>query len=122
MINILAANTILYCDSWQETVQFYQRLNLPVLEQSDWFVEFEINPGARLSVADTARASIASSSGAGITITFEVSDIHKAYAEVVQAGISSAGINQHGWGAEVFYIFDPEGNRIEFWCSVNDHA
>lgn len=94
---------------------FYRSLGFRILEQNDWFVEFEINPGARLSVADTARASIASSSGAGITITFEVTDIHKAYADVVQVGISSAGIKQHGWGAEVFYIFDPEGNRIEFW-------
>lgn len=122
MIDIVTANTILYCDRWQETVQFYQQLGLPVLEQNDWFVEFELNTGSRLSVANAARASINSSQGAGLTITLQVADIHSWFRRIQQLGIASEGIRQHGWGADVFYIFDPEGNRIEFWCSNDGDA
>ena len=60
-------NTILYCQKWSETIAFYRdKLELPILFASDWFVEFELDTTARLSLADEQRAKIKSSHGAGI--------------------------------------------------------
>src|SRR4051794_31270024 len=73
-------NTILYCQRWQETVDFYQQcLNLPINFASDWFVEFSLTATARLSVADERRATIKSSTGTGLTLTFQVENIQKAW-------------------------------------------
>ncbi|MCV6611236.1 MAG: VOC family protein [Amphritea sp.] len=119
-MDIVTANTILYCDHWQAAVHFYEKLGFSVLEQNSWFVEFGLTDQARLSVANAARASINSGQGKGLTITLQVADVRGWLERVRQLRITSEGIKRHGWGAEVFYIFDPEGNRIEFWCPVND--
>ncbi len=56
-MKIKAANSILYCKNWSETVDFYKNdLKLPVISSTDWFVEFKLNESARLSVANEARA------------------------------------------------------------------
>jgi len=44
-----------------------------------------------------------------------VTDIQKTYSELKDAGMNPAEIKKHKWGAEVLYIYDPEGNRLEFW-------
>lgn len=114
-MNIKTANTILYCKQWQETVRFYQRiLNLGVHFSNDWFVEFYLNDSARLSIANEKRASIKSSGGLGITIGFQIDDIQKMHTHLIESGATPTPLKQR-WGSDVFYVTDPEGNRIEFW-------
>lgn len=110
------ANTILYCQKWQETVIFYRdKLQLPVTFASDWFVEFELTATARLSVADERRSSIKSSQGAGITLTLQCENADEAWHELNQRGLKLEAIRDHAWGARVFYFYDPEGHRLEIW-------
>lgn len=113
------ANTILYCCAWAETVAFYRdRLQLPVTYTSDWFVEFELTRGARLSIADERRATIHSSGGAGITLTLQVDDANAAWQTLHAAGIAVGKPRDHAWGARVFYLRDPEGHRLEVWSAA----
>lgn len=117
MIDIKTTNTILYCRNWQETVAFYKdQLKLPVTAAFDWFVEFGLNAGARLSVADESRASINSSGGQGVTVTFQVADIEQTRQYLQESGLQPTPIKDHAWGARVMYLHDPEGHRLEFWC------
>jgi len=114
-MKIKAANTILYCRNWQETVVFYRDvIKLLVLSSNDWFVEFKLNEAARLSVANEARTSIKSGDGRGITISLQVADIAQVQAELNEAGVSSTPIKEV-WGSKAIYVRDPEGNRLEFW-------
>ena len=116
---IKATNTILYCRKWEETVEFYRdHLRLPVSFSADWFVEFCLNSSSRLSVADENRASIKSCSGKGITLALQVGDIDKAWENIDKAGLDPTQIRRHSWNAKVFYLFDPEGHRIEIWEST----
>ena len=97
------------------SVRFYTDiLKLQVNFSNDWFVEFVLNDGARLSIANEERASIKSSGGRGITIALQVGDSKIAHESLLKAGADPTPIKQR-WGANVFYVFDPEGNRIEFW-------
>jgi catechol 2,3-dioxygenase-like lactoylglutathione lyase family enzyme len=115
-MDIKTANTILYCKRWKETVAFYKiKLGLQVTTSREWFVEFKLNEASRLSIADESRASIDSNEGKGITITFEVIDIKMAHSYLKEVGLNPPPIKDHPWGAKVFRIYDPEGNRIEFW-------
>ena len=115
-MEIRTANTIIYCAKWKETVAFYkEQLQLKVTTFLDWFVEFELTESARLSIADTARASIGSCAGQGLTLTMEVEDIESTHIFAEEAGLHPPAIRDHAWGARVFYIHDPEGNRLEFW-------
>lgn len=116
MMGIRTVNTILYCNKWNETVDFYKtHLRLPVATSLEWFVEFKLNETSRLSIADTARTSIGSSDGNGITITMEVDDIKTTHSYLGEAGLNPTAIIDHAWGSKVVYIYDPEGHRIEFW-------
>jgi len=121
MLNLKTTNTILYCQHWQEMLHFYQhQLKLPVLMARSWFVEFELTETSRLSIAYAAKTSIESNAGKGITLTFAVEDIEATQAYLQQAGIPEVAIKKHAWGARIIHIYDPEGNRLEFWCaSVN---
>ncbi len=120
-MHIKTSNTILYCTHWQKTVTFYkQQLELAITASNDWFVEFELNEQARLSVANEKRASIKSSHGAGITITLEVDDINATQRYLINRNLGPATIKSHAWGAYVIHIFDPEGNRLEFWSTKQD--
>ena len=114
-MKIKAANTILYCKKWQETVNFYRNgLKLLVISSNDWFVEFKLNEMSRLSVANEARTSIDSNNGKGITISLQVADIDQTRIELIEAGITPTPIKEV-WGSKAMYIHDPEGNRLEFW-------
>lgn len=117
-MEIKTANTILYCRKWKETVGFYKtQLRLQVTTSNEWFVEFKLNETSRLSIADEARTSIDSNDGKGITITLEVDDIETTYLYLNEVGFNPTSIKDHAWGASVIRIYDPEGNRLEFWSS-----
>jgi uncharacterized glyoxalase superfamily protein PhnB len=97
-------------------VDFYQnRLGLPVNFASEWFVEFSLTGTARLSIADEGRASVKSAGGQGITLALEVEDIRAAHRWAESTGLAPTALRRHPWDAEVFYLRDPEGHRIEFW-------
>ena len=114
-MKIKSTNTILYCKKWEETVEFYRSgVKLLVLSSNEWFVEFKLNQMSRLSVANEARTSIDSSGGKGITISLQVADIEQARVELIEAGVMATPIKEI-WGAKVIYVYDPEGNRLEFW-------
>lgn len=110
------ANTILYCQHWRRAVDFYRRvLALPVIFERDWFVEFALCDGARLSIADEARARIKSAAGAGLTLSLEVEDADGLWHELKEHGLAPEPVRDHPWGARTFYLFDPEGHRLEIW-------
>jgi catechol 2,3-dioxygenase-like lactoylglutathione lyase family enzyme len=112
---ITRTNTILYCRRWAETVHFYREvLGLPVTIENDWFVEFRLTEASFLSIADTARASVAAVEGQGITLAWQVDDLDAARKHLQQQGIAVTPIRRR-WDARVFYCHDPEGHRLEFW-------
>lgn len=115
-MKIKAANTILYCKKWRETVAFYRDgLKLLAISSNEWFVEFKLNEMTRLSVADETRTSVKSGDGKGITISLQVADIEQMQAELLEAGIAATPIKEV-WGSKAIYVHDPEGNRLEFWA------
>ena len=110
------ANIILYCREWEQAVHFYKnRLHLPVTAAFDWFVEFQLTDSSRMSIADEKRASRKSNRGKSITIALEVDDIQSVWHILDKNGLQPTEIKDHPWNALVFYIFDPEGHRIEIW-------
>lgn len=114
---IRTANTILYCDRFQETVRFYRdTLGFPVLLSKSWFVEFAINPLARLSVADSARSTLKSSGGQGLTLTFQVENVTSLHSRLSALNCSPTPMVSHTWNATLFHVHDPEGHRLEFWA------
>lgn len=109
-------NTIFYCRHWARTVRFYRdRLRLPVTFAADWFVEFKLGPMCRMSLADEKRASIKSCGGRGVTLALEVDDIRQVHRALVRDHYQVTPIREHPWQAEVFYLLDPEGHRLEIW-------
>lgn len=115
VLRVERANTILYCQRWPETVAFYQAVfGFAITHQTDWFVEFQLTPGAYLSVADASRASIASAGGQGITLAWQVADVRAAHSALQQRGLAVTPL-QRKWGAQLFYLHDPAGHRIELW-------
>ena len=118
-MQVKTSNTIFYCRKWKECVSFYKnQIGFQETISLDWFVEFKLNEASFLSIADESRASIDSNEGNGVTITLEVVDIEAAHIYLSEAGLSPPPIKDHSWGARVIHIYDPEGNRIEFW-SIN---
>lgn len=116
-IVIQRTNTILYCRHWQPTAHFYRELlGLPVSFENDWFVEFALTGDSFLSVADARRATIADVGGQGITLTLKVPDVEDARGKLAEQGIETTPI-RHKWGGAVFYCYDPEGHRLEFWSA-----
>jgi predicted enzyme related to lactoylglutathione lyase len=114
-MKISTANTILYCNRWKETIEFYTTgLNLIVLLKRKWFVEFRLTDSARLSIADANRSSVKSNVGNGITISLKVDDIQSAFIDFQKRNLNPTPIRPL-WGSMVFYLYDPEGNRLEFW-------
>ncbi|MDD3620474.1 MAG: VOC family protein [Desulfobulbaceae bacterium] len=117
--SLMTANAILYCKEWDATVRFYRdRLGLPVLFATDWFVEFGLSAAARLSIADEKHASIKSCGGEGITLALQVEDIDSVRTSAEGLGLKPTAIKRHPWDARVFYLFDPEGHRLEIWESL----
>lgn len=114
-MKIKAANTILYCKKWGETVDFYRDgLKLRVLSSTEWFMEFKLNDSARLSVADESRTSVKSGEGKGLTISLQVENVEELHSEFLAGGFEPTAIKEV-WGSKAIYLHDPEGNRLEFW-------
>ncbi|MBL0715540.1 MAG: VOC family protein [Desulfosarcina sp.] len=113
--NVLRSNTILYCQQWRSTVTFYRDvLKLAVNHETDWLVEFKLQGQAYLSIADARRTSIPGADGRGLTLSLQVRDLDRAHALLGQSGIRVSAIRPV-WGARAFYLYDPEGHRIELW-------
>ena len=116
---MITTNTILYCKEWEKTVAFYRdQLKLPIIFSTEWFVEFRLNAMSRLSIANEKRSSIKGCGGRGVTITLEVDDIETARERAQEIGMKPTRLRRHPWNARVFYIFDPEGHRIEIWQAL----
>lgn len=114
-LGVRRSNTILYTDRWLESVAFYRTtLGLPVAFENDWFVEFGVGSDAFVSVADAARSSVAAGSGDGITLGLQVDDVQLVRSHLLGAG-AEVGEVLRRWGADVLYVHDPAGNRLEFW-------
>lgn len=114
-MRIKTANTILYCTRWTETMDFYTSgLNLKQLVNRGWFVEFYLTDSARLSIADESRCSIKSANGKCLTISLGVDDLEAKHRKFEEKKLNPTRIKPL-WGSRVFYIYDPEKNRIEFW-------
>jgi catechol 2,3-dioxygenase-like lactoylglutathione lyase family enzyme len=116
-MKILAANTIIYCKKWPESVHFYRDvLQLAIsFQKDDWFIEFVVNGAAHLSIADAAKCTIPPGSGVGLTLSFFVQDLRATQDIFTQHKIETTEIKAKGWRAPYFYVHDPEGTRIEFW-------
>lgn len=113
---IRVVNTILYCRRWQEMVTFYRDiLGFPVTFENEWFVEFKITASAHLSVANEQRASIKSADGRGLTLAFQVNQADRTWKCLLDKGMNVGKIVDHPWGGRAFFVFDPEGNRLEVW-------
>jgi catechol 2,3-dioxygenase-like lactoylglutathione lyase family enzyme len=111
-------NTVLYCQRWTETVAFYRSvLGLSVAFDNDWFVEFELTSSSFLSIADSSRATVAAVQGQGVTLTWQVPDLHRARDLLQASGVDVTEIRRR-WGANVCYCHDPEGHRIELWSEA----
>lgn len=116
-LRTVGTNTILYTDRWAELVDFYRRgLGLRATMEREWFVEFELHPGAHVSVADARRASVASGDGSGLTLSWCVDDAAATRSELTRNGVDASPIRNR-WGSPCFFVFDPAGNRIEFWSN-----
>jgi catechol 2,3-dioxygenase-like lactoylglutathione lyase family enzyme len=112
---IKRSNTILYCRNWEVTVKFYRDvLNFVINHESEWFVEFQLVGDSYLSIANAAYASIKSADGNGITLSWQVEDVEKIHRRLNQFGIKTSRIKRV-WGSRAFYLFDPEGHRLELW-------
>lgn len=114
-VAVSATNTIVYCDAWADAVSFYRdRLGLRPTMERDWFVEFEIRPGAHISVADAARSTVDAGDGSGLTLSWQVADVETTRADLVARAVVLSPVRSR-WGADTCFTLDPAGNRIEFW-------
>jgi len=111
-------NTILYCEAFAPTVDFYHRqLGLRVTFSNEWFVEFALGDSSSLSIADASWATIAAAHGQGMTLSIEVSDLDGVRQRLVDVGAEPTALTQR-FGSDVFDVHDPEGHRIEFWSRL----
>jgi len=112
---IKRSNTILYCRNWEVAVKFYRDvLKFVINHESEWFVEFQLVDNTYLSIANAANASIKSVDGGGITLSRQVGDVEKIHHNLNQLGIKTSRIKRV-WESRAFYLFDPEGHRLELW-------
>ena len=115
VLEVERTNTVLYFERWTEAVAFYRDvLGFTVAFENDWFIEFAVHAGSFLSVADASRASIRAGDGAGLTLSWQVADVDAVRTSLRDAG-TDVGEFATRFGARVFDVFDPAGNRIEFW-------
>lgn len=110
-------NTVLYCQHYAQTVAFYEHvLGLQRTLVKDWFVEFRVAQQAFLSIADQNHATINSAQGKGLTLTFQVEDVHASHEQLRARGATLTAVGARPWGAQGFLLRDPEGTRIEIWA------
>jgi catechol 2,3-dioxygenase-like lactoylglutathione lyase family enzyme len=115
VVQVQRSNTILYTERWAECVEFYRAgLCLAVTHENDWFVEFALGPDSFVSIADAARSSVEPGDGRGVTLSLRVDDVNATRSALVAAGVAVGEVGTR-WGAVVIDVFDPSGNRLEFW-------
>lgn len=113
----LGSNIIFYCHEWPEVVAFYRNtLGLETTMETDWFVEFVLQPGAHVSIADASRASVAAGDGSGVTLSLLVNDAESARSRLIAHQVEVTPLRMT-WGSPAFFVSDPAGNRIEFWSN-----
>ena len=96
---------------WEEVLGVKR---IPKQVDSDHIIWLQIPSGAMVHLIETSDGpSIPSHHGA-----FEVDDIEAANKAVIAMGIETTGITTRNDGQRVFFINDPEGNRIEI-CTVS---
>ena len=96
---------------WEDVVGVKR---IPKQVDSDHIIWLQIPSGAMVHLIETPDGpSIPSHHGA-----FEVDDIEAANKAVIAMGIETTDINTRNDGQRVFFINDPEGNRIEI-CTVS---
>ena len=96
---------------WEEVLGVKR---IPKQVDSDHIIWLQIPSGAMVHLIETPDGpSIPSHHGA-----FEVDDIEAANKAVIAMGIETTDINTRNDGQRVFFINDPEGNRIEI-CTVS---
>ena len=114
-MKIKQSNIILYCKNWEECIIFYkEKLKLEINFSKSWFVEFSLNDFSKLSIANEEKATIKSAEGLGVTISLNIENINEYYLKLKEIELNPTKIKEI-WGSKSFYIYDPEGNRIEFW-------
>ncbi len=114
-LSIIRTNTILYCALWTETVSFYtDSLGLATTYTTDWFIEVHLCGDAHLSIADASRATIAPGEGAGLTLSWQVSNLSNSRTALVDLGMTVSDIATR-WDSYYVQLHDPEGTRIELW-------
>ncbi len=110
-------NTLLYVRHFSACVAFYRDgLGLPESFANAWFVEFTVNAGACVSVISKDSTRMRDAPFVTQTMTFEVTDVDATHDLLLARGLAPGDVHVHGFGARVFYLRDPEGNRLEFWC------
>ena len=96
---------------WEEVLGVKR---IPKQVDSDHIIWLQIPSGAMIHLIETPDGpSTPSHHGA-----FEVDDIEAANKAVIAAGIDTTDITTRNDGQRVFFINDPEGNRIEI-CTVS---
>ena len=96
---------------WEEVLGVKR---IPKQVDSDHIIWLQIPSGAMVHLIETPDGpSMPSHHGA-----FEVDDIEAANKAVIAMGIETTDINTRNDGQRVFFINDPEGNRIEI-CTVS---
>lgn len=115
-LHVCRTNTILYCERWEDTVAFYRdTLGLEVSFRHRWLIEFVLGGEAHLSVADRAHTTIASSHGAGITLSWKTVGLAAVRRDLEAKGMTVPPIRRR-WDTDYIEIHDPEGTRIELWA------
>ena len=109
-------NTLIYADHFAASERFYREgLGLEVSFANAWFVEFTLNRGACLSVVEKGTTRLRGMPISAHTLTFEIGDIEETRETLIGRGLAPGDIHRHDFGVRVFYLRDPEGNRLEFW-------
>ena len=127
-MHIRAANTIVYCTDFKKCVAFYSGLpGFTVAMKTEWLVEYRVADSAFVSVADASRTTIPSAGGKGLTLTFKVDDADAIHRLLSESGARITQPTDHAWGdhqsgARTFYVFDPEGRRLEFWSPLDSSS
>lgn len=70
---------------------------------------------ASLSVANEQRTSVESARGQGLTLAFQVEEADATWQSLMARCVNVGKIADHPWGVRAFFLFDPDGNRLEVW-------
>ena len=99
------------CTDYDASVSFYKTLGLrQIVDSPPRYARFETANGATFSIH-----SAAVSDNPGFVIYFEVDDVDEALEAMTAAGYEIIkGPIERADGQRAFYVYDPEGNRLEF--------